>query len=388
MTIHYRLINARTQPAEAESLWREMQNRCPHSYFNSWGWISSWLATLPEEIEVRLIVALEGDTPLAAFFAGCRVARRLGVWPTRLCALNASSLSRLDRIYVEYNRVLIDPGLNPDWVGLWSAVGRWDEFILSGLAADFVQQAGLLGGRLRQWYVVTEKVENTYWVDLDAVRAAEMDYLRLLSANRRSQIRRSLRQYEQEGPLSVREAESAAEALDMLERLRGLHQKRWEQRNRPGAFAETYFRRFHERLIRERFSEGEIQLLEISAAGKPLGYLYNFVYQGKVLFYQSGFNYGREAAHRPGLVSHYLAVLHNARLGRLTYDFLAGEAQYKASLATDSAPMYWMRLLRGRGRFAVAQFLLTVRRWMEAAPALRAMLKRLQCGGPAGNERS
>jgi CelD/BcsL family acetyltransferase involved in cellulose biosynthesis len=33
-----------------------------------------------------------------------------------------------------------------------------------------------------------------------------------------------------------------------------------------------------------------------------------------------------------------------------TYDFLAGDADYKRSLGTNSVPMYWIRLLRSNYR--------------------------------------
>jgi CelD/BcsL family acetyltransferase involved in cellulose biosynthesis len=36
-----------------------------------------------------------------------------------------------------------------------------------------------------------------------------------------------------------------------------------------------------------------------------------------------------------------------------TYDFLAGDAEYKRSLATDSVPMYWVRLIRSRQRYGL-----------------------------------
>jgi CelD/BcsL family acetyltransferase involved in cellulose biosynthesis len=70
-----------------------------------------------------------------------------------------------------------------------------------------------------------------------------------------------------------------------------------------------------------------------------------------VLFYQSGLNYSAGNQYRPGLVSHYFAILHNAAQNMDSYDFLAGDADYKKSLGTNSLPMYWIRLIKNNSRY-------------------------------------
>jgi CelD/BcsL family acetyltransferase involved in cellulose biosynthesis len=81
-----------------------------------------------------------------------------------------------------------------------------------------------------------------------------------------------------------------------------------------------------------------------------IGYLYNLVYDKNVLFYQSGLNYSGSNIYRPGLISHYYAIIHNAQKGMDVYDFLAGDSDYKKSLSTNSCRMYWARLVKGKPR--------------------------------------
>jgi len=376
--LRYQTLNALTERDAARELWLSLQETSPHSFFNSWGWISAWLASLPADREIKLVAAFLDDKPAAAFFAGRAQGLRYGFLPSRTVALNATGNKHFDQIFIEYNRILLRNDFTPNWTELWDAAGRWDEFVLPGLASDFAQAARLPSDDFGAFRVITDKAENSYWVDLQKIRAANMDYLSLLSSNRRSQIRRSLREYEQEGGVSLREAGSLSEALTMYAGLIDLHQREWKKRGKPGAFSNEYFRAFHEGLIRERFESGEIQLLQVNAGDKPLGFLYCFLYQGKVLFYQSGFGYGEGNVQRPGLVSHYLAILHNASKGFDAYDFLAGEAQYKSSLATESAPMLWMRLVRGRVRWQFELSVLAAREKVKSMPALLSRVKSLR----------
>jgi CelD/BcsL family acetyltransferase involved in cellulose biosynthesis len=187
-------------------------------------------------------------------------------------------------------------------------------------------------------------------VDLERVRASG-DYLSLLSANSRSQIRRAARLYQSRGPLALQAASTAEEAGAIFDELVALHRRTWEARGRPGAFS-PFVRGFHERLIARRFAAGEIQLLRVRAGDETIGCLYNFIWDGVVWFYQSGMSQSADPKLKPGLVCHAEAVAHNAALGHRRYDFLGGASQYKRTLATDEhRELVWARVQRPRLRF-------------------------------------
>ena len=125
------------------------------------------------------------------------------------------------------------------------------------------------------------------------------------------------------------------------------------------------FEDFHRTLIRDRFAAGEIQLLRVAAGGAPIGYLYNFVHDGHVYAYQSGFRYDDDPKLKPGLVTHAMAIEHNLRAGARVYDFMAGEGQHKASLGTGSSELFWLVLQRDRLRFRVEDGLRKVKQRMR-----------------------
>ena len=93
--------------------------------------------------------------------------------------------------------------------------------------------------------------------------------------------------------------------------------------------------------------------MRIAAGGRAIGYLYNFRHRGRVLAYQSGFDYAAAGARqKPGLTCHRAAIDLARREGATAYDFLAGGDRYKTSLANATTQMFWLDLARhwsGRG---------------------------------------
>lgn len=351
--MRFRSLNPFENPELTRQVWLELQGKCPPGFFNAWEWVSTWLACLPKETPLWLVVGYVADQPVLAFFVGQHRRRRHGILPTRTLNLNATGSEYFDTLTIEYNSILVDPAHPVAWHALLQHLGAlaWDEFGLPGCTHELHEQ--LTGTDLRQsnLYLTYDRIANSHFVELQTIRDSGMDYLKLLSSNKRSQIRRSLKQYEQDGPVLVREAETISEALSMLEELARLHQVTWVARGETGSFSNEFFMQFHRSLIEICFPQKKVQLLHIYNNKHTLGYLYNFIDDGQVLFYQSGLQYGQGNNYRPGLVAHYLAILHNARLGMRRYDFLAGDTDYKMSLSTNSNPMYWVRLIKGRPRY-------------------------------------
>ena len=128
----------------------------------------------------------------------------------------------------------------------------------------------------------------------------------------------------------------------MLEELAVLHQQAWSDRGFPGSFSSKVFFEFHRRLVRRCFSKGMIQLLRVRAGQTTIGSLYNFMYRGKLSFYQSGFDYRRDKRLSPGIVVHVLAIEHACNIGLEEYDFLAGDTDYKKKLASKHRDVRWL----------------------------------------------
>jgi CelD/BcsL family acetyltransferase involved in cellulose biosynthesis len=177
-------------------------------------------------------------------------------------------------------------------------------------------------------------------VDLERLRASGQNFASGLGKRTRYQLKRSIRLYEEAGPLSIVEATDRTTALGFLDELAALHQRHWRSRGLPGSFSNRFFFDFHRELVVRGLPENTIQLLRIAAGTTILGYIYNHVYCGHVWVYQTGFNYTNNGPYdRPGVVSHVLAIEHNLNKGHSLYDFSAGDAEYKRVLSNESVPL-------------------------------------------------
>lgn len=330
------------------SEWRALENQSStHSFFLSWHWIGSWLQSLPASLQplvlrvkeqdrlIGLAILCEGKTAILRFLSMGQI------------ALNATGDDNLDTIAIEYNGFLCMDGkqevVQREALG-WLLRGELPNQIicLSGVDEELMEFAASQAGT----HKLQERVINISpcpFVDLAKVRKAESGYDAFLSRNTRQALKRSQRHYEKIGPLDYHVGATLSEGMEIFAELEQAHQRYWQERGSPGAFAGSFFREFHNTLIHSAFDEGHIELATISAGDNIIGYLYNFIWKGTVYAYQSGFHYTDDRNARPGYVSHYLAILNALKGGKTIYDFMAGKGQHKRSLATDRKTLNWVQ---------------------------------------------
>lgn len=336
------------------SLWLELEKSAPHSYFVSWSWTQTWIDSLQSKDDLYCVAYFEDENPVCCFFLGVRSGIKHKFIYKNRAYLNEVGIAEIDDLTIEYN----------------SPVGSSDSFPLAKLLDcdqfSSVEEINLRAVtkstyeklRIPEGFTLTLAKElPCYFVDLESIRNQGENYLNYLSPNKRGQIRRSVKHFENFGAFNIHEASSSDEALDMMGNLVRIHQKYWNLKGKPGAFASKFSKSFHENLIKSRFDSGEIQLLSFSFGRELIGYLYNFVYNDEVLYYQSGLNFGASNLSRPGLVCHYKAIVHNLERGYKSYNFLAGSSQYKKSLSTDSDSLYNLILAKNGWKFEMEQWM-------------------------------
>lgn len=328
---------------EVGAAWRALETRAAgHSFFQSWTWVGC-LAEERYDDPVLLRATAGGEVVGLALFN-----RREGT-----LFLAESGKADLDAPFIEHNAPLLTAGAGPEVLAAlmraaWRVAGC-RRLMLGGVPPAVLRAADGWRARLRE--------DLAPWVDLAALRAGGQDWFATLSANTRYQLRRSARHFEAIGPLRLSRAEGLAQALAWLDALAALHAESWRLRGQPGAFAADFPRRFHRRLVERAEPRGELDLLKLEAGGETLGYLYNFRHGGRIYAYQSGLSPAHAGRHgKPGLTCHAMAIARALAEGFAAYDFLAGAARYKLSLANASAPLLWAELVpRWSARGLVAQ---------------------------------
>lgn len=345
-------------PEALEPEWINLQKRANGSYFQSWGWIETWLKQIA--IELRpVVIKVWSDESLVGLglLVSADIKRHLFV-RTKAMYLNEYPLKGKNMV-IEYNGLLAENGCEQAvYVQTIKHLlnlkkqNRHDEFYFSaieeGSAVDFLRTF-----KDKHASVILNEKSLSWQVNLTKIGAGLNGYLASLSKNRRTQIKRSLRLYEQQAPLNLCRANTLQEALDYFDGLKILHTKRWQSKGEQGSFANPQWVDFHKALIQTRFQQGEIQLLKVDHAGTTIGYLYNFIWNQCVYVLQTGFDVPLDKRLMPGYVVHALAINYNKAQGMTTYDLMHGDSLYKRLLCNQSKKLYWMVLQRKRLKFAV-----------------------------------
>jgi hypothetical protein len=195
----------------------------------------------------------------------------------------------------------------------------------------------------------------TYYVDLEYIRrSVSNSYLSMLSQNTRAQIRRSMRKIETEfGRLQINFPIDIPSALVWFDELGELHTQRWNSGVSGEGFKNPKFRSYHKHFIQENFVIGRATICRVTAGEAIIGYLYLFIHNRVVYFVLSGINYNIRSDLSPGMVLHSLAIQHFIDAGLARYDFMAGTARYKKSMATNSHVLSYVSVRRKEWYFVL-----------------------------------
>lgn len=345
-------LTARLGPLPARAAlaaqWQALEASAQATPFTTWAWVDVWLEQLPDGIEPLLFRASDGG---GAVGLGLLVASRPGglrrLLPGVDLHLQETGRPELDELTVEYASLLVRRGREDDtWRAFFECLLRrrgWSRLCLSA-TGDAARILGQLPGGLAAF---SRRVRPAYRVDLDAVRNAGGGYVAQLSKRMRRELARIEGLYTALGPVRVEVARDSATALQWLAGMDVLHTRYWNSRGEPGAFASSFFLRFHQALAR-RVDDGLVRLSRVSAGGHVIGFAYHLACQENWHFYNAGLDYevlGGEAD-RPGFLAQKLLVEAALAEGVRVYEFMAGEQLYKRRLSTGVRQLHDLELRR------------------------------------------
>jgi CelD/BcsL family acetyltransferase involved in cellulose biosynthesis len=329
--------------AELEASWKELEARAAHPFYLSWLWIGTWLRHLPKDAQPHVLTARRAGTTVGLAVVCRRRAWSFGPRARARWFLNESGDARFDRLFIEHNKILAERS-SADAItvaclkALMHRLHRSDQLVLSGIDPHLEATASRIASQLG--LIVDVKQANTAWrIDLSKVREKGGNYRAALGRHTRQAVSRSIRLYAERGPVEFRVTETPSQALAAFDLLANFHQARWGHR---GSFTHPSFRRFHEELIARGVHAGAVRISRTLVGERTIGVLYNFVHDGWVLNYQSGFLYENDGRLKPGFVSHVLSTEDSILRGERGYDFLAGSAQHKPRLANAEYVLKWI----------------------------------------------
>lgn len=355
-----------TQDIEQE--WRKLQKNSKYSYFQSWGWIETWLDLIAIKLQPIIIrVWCEGRLVGMGLFVTKDIKRRV-VFQVRTMYLNESPFDGKNMI-TEYNGLLAARGHANEVYSevlayLLYTFKEHDEFCFGALpetsACYIADEIVIKNARC----LVNEQSVSRY-IKLSELQSGIDNYLATLSRNRRGQIRRSMRLYDNEGSLQIKKAESVEQAQTYMDRLKVLHTDYWCSKGKGGSFTEPLWEKFHRRLIQRRFERGEIQFLKVSNHHGEIAYIYNFVLNKHVYVVQTGLVRTIDKRLMPGYVAHSMAIAYNRAKGMHIYDLMYGDALYKRILCNREQKLQWLVVQRKRLKFTVERTAVTLVRFFR-----------------------
>lgn len=341
---------------ELEQQWLDLQGRAECSFFQSWGWMGRWLADFGVDLNPVVIRVWLGEQVVGLGVFLPRQIRRRRLFRASAMFLNEYPFDRKNMV-IEYNGLLAARGheqaVYREAVNfLLEQCPAVDEFHFGAIAEES-DLAYLRQAVSQPCSLLIEETSIARQVNLGKLEPGIPGFVDTLSKNRRNQLRRSLRRYEESGPVTLQQAQTREEAQEFFAGLKELHTRRRQLRGEGGAFANADWENFHRQLILERFDAGEIQLLRVSNAVITIGFLYNLIWRNQVYVMQTGFCLPDDSRDQPGYVVHALAIAHNRERGISVYDLMHGDSLYKQILCNESRQLVWAVVQRPVLKFRI-----------------------------------
>lgn len=294
------------------------------NFFQSPAFAAAWLDAAGEG--VSLLRVDDAGAPVAAAF----VSAPSGGFGGREMRFGETGRAAFDRLYVEYQDFLLAPGAgdaarDAALDALIDGAPQVSAFVARN-ARPALAQAFARAAARRDFELRILTTQPTFAVDLTQGDAG-------VSSSLRAKIRRSLRRFEERGPVRLSVAATPGERRAAFADLVALHQPYWRARGDAGAFADPGLRSFHERFIDA--APDAVDLLRFTAGGQTFGVLYNFIAGPRAFNYQGGFREEDDNQFAPGFTAHWLAIAHYRAKGFAVYDLMAGEADYKRRLGRE-----------------------------------------------------
>ena len=347
--------------SEAERIWERLDESFGRQELTCcWGWTATWLEHYGDVVPHRFAVGEAAGRPCGIALVTSATARR-GPFRLRSVHLGTAGEPPGESIFVEYNRIRVEPGLRSAFaaslIGDLRRDGRWHELRLDGFAPEDAEP--LLDADPLLAAQPMESPVN----ELQAAGSGDAGVLGALKSRTRGKVRRTL---EAIGDIEAEWAEDPEHARDILDELIDLHQRRWSAVGEPGAFASPRFAAFHRRLVPRLLPSRAVILFRVRARVGTVGCLYHFVDRGRVLFYQSGFASCDDRRLTPGFVAFASCMQACRDRGLAEYDFLVGDGRYKRDLSTTSRQLIWATGRHPARRWQLIDRLAAARRRLRA----------------------
>jgi CelD/BcsL family acetyltransferase involved in cellulose biosynthesis len=300
-----------------KDIWKDTLERCEHSVFSTWEWLSTWWKHFGENKQLLVLVAEEKDrvAGMAPFMYSVHT----------IFGLRQGMIQFIGSPHSDYNDFILTDK-NQDWKKpffdhLNNLSENWSILKLTDIPGsdNSISFLRKISSSIRPLYECPYSLlPKSYDTLLNSLRSK---YRRSLERNSRRLKRDGLKAHF----VDYSERSKIAEGMNSLF---DLHQKRWKQKGFPSALDDSDVRSFNLDIARLFSKEGWLGLYSFEISGKPAAMLYGFKYNHKYYAYIQGI----DPAYLKYGVGNLLIlhVMNRCIQDQITqFDFLRGAEDYK-----------------------------------------------------------
>ncbi|MEJ2722759.1 MAG: GNAT family N-acetyltransferase, partial [bacterium] len=286
--VDVRIVRSKTELSGLSAEWNTLLERSgQENVFLTWEWVSSWVDTRLDGGRLLTITAAR-DGELAAIAPFWIENRRAGgVLPLRVLRMTGSP----DADYVDMIAKADDAAENAElfWNQLFGPLrSEWDIFEYDDVPADSpVSRQFVARAKTDRRCVAVEVTGHSVCPYIELPDTWEK-YLETFSRTGRYRVTYSERRLRDQGDLEFLVCDDIEDVDRHMSDFMALHQKSWQEKGKPGAFATRTAREFHHRVARAMFLKNSLFLASLRLDGEHIGSFYGFQRNKKVYYYLLG----------------------------------------------------------------------------------------------------
>lgn len=326
------LVTSEPEFEALADLWQAVAAKDDHaSIFNDWHWNSLWWKHYKHlgQLFVLLVYAENQLVCIVPMYQSHSVAMKFFKQNTLRFIGTGGDTSPDDVnliVLPEYREAVVDTV----WDYLIGA--KFERLIFADLPVESAfHKTGLQRLRNEKGYVSPLQINTRRVAGLPDDWAG---FRLQISRNTFKQIKRRQNRLSKAGKVQFVLCETADEVAQGFEKLVELHGARWSTKEEGGAFRTDAYLGFHREFMLALSARKQLWLLCLRVDNQVVGVEYAFLYNGTLLFFQTGFNPDFEHL-SPGHVLMTNAIQTAIETGVKRIDLLKGEYDYKTSYANE-----------------------------------------------------
>jgi CelD/BcsL family acetyltransferase involved in cellulose biosynthesis len=374
-SLHIRIISDYQEFLALETSWGELIERSGARHpFLEHSWVRTWWECFGEGRQLHVVVAMEGDSPIAI--------APLIITPIKMFGIKMRQLGFFYNSHVPRADFIITERRDEAYEAIWGAIKvskEWDVIQLCQLTDDsetlarMQQMAGVGGYSAGLW-----KSGASPRVPLEAGWEA---YHQGLPAKHRSNLRNRFKRLDQVGPVELDTVTCGERRAESLEQGLRLEAAAWKGANGTAIFSDPNVARFYELFSIRAAERGWLRLNFLRAGGRAVAFDYSLEYANRIFLMKLGYD-PEFSPYSPSNLLLATALKNAFERGLEEYDFLGEEAEWKRCWTTETRSNFWLCIFRPSFKGFLVHFLkFRLNPWLKTKPVfqrLRAMVSRAE----------